>query len=528
MTGEVEGRPGGKSRLAREFRLFGTIGVLVVLVFGAIQIWQISFSTHTAPLTITPEVDPISADDSAVWLLGLLEVEVQRQDDEEPLLVLPAGTTEGAVTVRGRSARQAIIDGRVGAVARVPGSVDPALSVDLPLLPDDDGLVFQLSMAAARDFQNRMIETQVAFRDIQGVMARGLFPGGAEELAELPDRRGVYRLGLYADQLLLALQRGDAAVTIQPRDGFEPPLPDVDIQVDWFLHDAQESRVVTLPVDLSERGRAAEPEPVAAPEEVARPAEETPPAPDPEVLRQQRLAQLTRQVDDALERGAWDRAETLARQAQGQGAAASTIRGWRDSIAEGRREADRVQQVNTLATAIGTALQARDWDAAERDVAALRGLAPDEPRLPVWDQAIRDGRAADLAAQQAEDDAARQAAAPPPEPAPDPKARIRSAVDDYARAQSTRDLALYTEVYPGSTEQQRRTIQQAWANEAERDFRLTVESIEVDGDEAVVAARQSLTIKPLAGERRTIPTSRIQLRMACQDDRWFIVAIEAR
>jgi len=85
VTGELEGRPGGKNRLIREFRLFGTIGLVVVLVFGGIQIWQISLAPHTATVRVAPETDPTSADDSAEWLLGLLEVEVRLPERDDPL-----------------------------------------------------------------------------------------------------------------------------------------------------------------------------------------------------------------------------------------------------------------------------------------------------------------------------------------------------------------------------------------------------------------------------------------------------------
>jgi len=526
VTGELEGRPGGKNRLIREFRLFGTIGLVVVLVFGGIQIWQISLAPHTATVRVAPETDPTSADDSAEWLLGLLEVEVRLPERDDPLLVLPPGTREGTATVRGRALRNAITDGRATARARVPGSAGSQLGFALTPRDTEEGLAFELPLEDAREFQNRRVETQVAFRDVEGVMARGLFPGGVEELRELPGRHGVYTLGLYMDQLLLALQRGDSSVTVQPRDGLEPTLPNVDIDVDWFLHDAQDSRVVTLPVDLSARGREAEPPPPAETPVETVPGD--PPAPDPEVVRQQRLDALIRQVDTALGRGDWDRAEALSRQAQDLGAAASTVRGWRDRIGQGREAERRAARISTLANAIGEALRDRDWDAAERDMDTVRDLDPGEPRLPVWEQSVRDGRAADRAAAAAEEEA-RQASTPPePEPAPDPRTLIERTVANYARAQSTRDLVLYTRVYPGSTEEQRRTIQRAWDNEAERDFRLTVESVEIDGDSATVAARQSLTIKPLAGERRTVPTSRIRLRLARQDEAWVILAIEAR
>ncbi len=533
MTGDLEtGKKGAGHNLLREFRLFAGIAVAVALVFGGIQIWQIAFVPHQSRVSVQAERDPIRSTSTAEWVLGFLVAEFTLTGETTPALALPPQTREGQLQVRGREARDAVQEGRVDAVLRVPGSEGEAFALT-PRMTQHAGtaLEFTLSERQAEEFLGRQGAATLAIQDRTGTPVTGLTSQGEIVLTESGTERGVYRVSVYVDRVLLSLENGTEYLALRVADGREPPLPALDLPIEWLLHTRQASRVLTLPVDLEARrqGDAPPPEPIPVTPEPEPEVEETPPmtppepaAPDPAEVRRQQLAGLRGQIGRALDRGDWGQAERLVADAVALGAAGSELTGWRQRIEDGRAIDARNQRIDGLAEEIGSALAQREWEAAEAGVQEIRDLEPTEARLAAWQQAIDEGRAAEA-----------RAAEPPPappepiaEPPVDDDALIRQTLADYARSQNDHDIELFLRVWPEVSQDRRRRVERGWNDVRETDYVMEIESIQIDGDTAVALIRQTVTVQQKVGGRST-GEARLRIDLGRRDDGWVIRNLRA-
>ncbi len=534
-------------KLWREFRVLMAVVLVLGVLVGGYQLWELVLAPHSTPVELTAQTNPtFSGQSTAEWLLPRLAANLVTTRTSESLLQLPPGTTRGTLKVRGRSKRREMDQNGLDAILSYPDSDREILNIRLRPTATGDALAFVLSEDAAEEYCGRMVRTFVAIRDQQQNPVRDLTSREALPFDERSGQASVYDIGLPLENLLFVLE-GDGVFPYRVSLGDHDLV--LEVPANLFLREVQESHVVDiiLPRELIRNPTVAAPEPEAAPSPTqtsiaesqptnpeptgTRPPPDTapptpqPPAPDPAELAAQRMkeecAATERAVEMAVRRGNWDRAQTELRALADLGAPAATLARLETSIREGRDEEAQLQQVATLAGRVDEQLGNRDWDNAEATMAQLTDLVGDPPRLAEWTRAIREGRQADALAAQPEPT--------PPVPEPtlkpaDDRKLIEETLATFERSQNDRNLALYTSVYPTVDSKQRDTLEQAWSEYRSFEYELNVQSVDVQNQTGTARCQQRIRYVP---KRGNAGTSEIQIDVSlCKaDDRWTIQSV---
>jgi hypothetical protein len=113
---------------------------------------------------------------------------------------------------------------------------------------------------------------------------------------------------------------------------------------------------------------------------------------------------------------------------------------------------------------------------------------------------------------------------PPPPPRPAPDDEVRGVLAAYARAFETRDIALLQEVRPGLKPEEVKRLRESFEQSREYHVSLKVESLEVQGDQAVAKGRRQDTLVSKGGQSFR-NESGFTYRLKRSGARWIIDAV---
>jgi hypothetical protein len=100
------------------------------------------------------------------------------------------------------------------------------------------------------------------------------------------------------------------------------------------------------------------------------------------------------------------------------------------------------------------------------------------------------------------------------------EASVRRVIADYARAVEQQDIALYRSVKPDLSSDDEKKLREAFKAVSSQQVGITVDSVEIDGDEASVKVTRQDTVNG-----RAQPTRRQLFRLARAGGSWTLVSM---